>query len=109
MENISFYLILEISYKVYRLFILKRKVKAFNFHDEMKQSFLDFECQSELTLLSGEKLIAKTSCFSSLLPRLFFVDVFCDGFSRLGKQDFLKKLCYKLYQTEFFWFFLIDY
>lgn len=59
MENFSLYLFLEISYKIYGLFILKRKVKTFNFHDEMKQSFLNFECQSELTLLSAEKLIAK--------------------------------------------------
>lgn len=99
MENISFYLILETSYKMYRLFILKRKVKTFNFHDEVKQFFLDFECQSELTLLSGEKLIAKNPCFSSLLPQLLFTGVFCDGFNVLGKQGFLEKLCYKLLYT----------
>lgn len=112
MENLSLDLILDISHKMQGLFILKRKVETFSFHDAMKQSFLKFECQSELTLLtffSAKKLIAKTAATkpngsSFILSLIFFRKkkkyiYICNEINKLCKQCLLENLYYILYQN----------
>lgn len=109
-ENLSLDLILDISPKMQGLFILKRKVETFSFHNAMKQSFLKFECQSELTLLtffSAKKLIAKTAATKNK-PQFFhsFTNFFlkkkiyiCNEINKLCKQCLLENLYYILYQN----------